>query len=281
LTVRRRDDGRVKLGLCLRNLGPQSTRATMLACARAAEAAGLDDLWVADHIAIPPDQSEGSGGRYLDPLATLAFVAGATERINLGTGVLVLPYRPPLATAKWVATIQELAAGRLVFGVGVGWMEPEFRAAGVPYRERGRRTDDTLAFLTRCFASDEVESNGQPFLFLPRPARPPILVGGSPPQGFRRAVEYGDGWMPMIPKGGDPEVLRGPIATLREMMRAAGKPDPDVAVLTELPLDDPPAAAARVRALADVGATRIGHGWRYPDAAAFARAADTLATLRP
>src|SRR5436853_4230812 len=108
----------MKLGLYLRNMGPQSTRATIIACARAAEAAGLDDLWVADHIAIPPDQSEGSGGRYLDPLATLAVLAGATERIGLGTAVLVLPYRPALATAKWVATIQELSAGRLVFGVG-------------------------------------------------------------------------------------------------------------------------------------------------------------------
>ncbi len=162
----------MKLGLYLRNMGPQSTRATIVACARAAEAAGIDDLWVADHVAIPPDQAEGSGGRYLDPLATLAFLAGATERIGLGTGVLVLPYRPALATAKWVATIQELAVGRFTLGVGVGWMEPEFRAVGVPYRERGRATDATLELFGRCFADDVVESNGQPFLFLPRPPRP-------------------------------------------------------------------------------------------------------------
>ena len=96
----------MRLGAYVRNMGPQSTPATVLACARGAEVAGLDSLWVGDHIAIPPDDAEGSGGRYLDPLATLAFLAGATERIALGTGVLVLPYRPPLATAKWVATIQ-------------------------------------------------------------------------------------------------------------------------------------------------------------------------------
>ena len=94
----------MKLGLYLRNMGPQSTTDMLLACARAAEDAGIDDLWVADHIAIPPDDAEGSGGRYLDPLATLAFLAGATQRIGLGTGVLVLPYRPALATAKWIAT---------------------------------------------------------------------------------------------------------------------------------------------------------------------------------
>jgi len=261
----------MKLGLYLRNMGPQSVPPTLLACARAAEAAGVDELWVADHVAIPPDQSEGSGGRYLDPLATLAFLAGATERIGLGSAVLVLPYRPALATAKWVATIQELAAGRFLFGVGSGWMEPEFRAAAVAYRERGRITDETLAFLQRCFASDEVEANGQRFLFLPRPPRPPILVGGSPAYAFRRAVRFGDGWMPMLPGAGDPEVLRPAIAALRAQAAAAGRPAPEVAVLTELPLDDPKAAAARLAAFADVGATRVAHGWRYADAAEFAR----------
>src|SRR5712692_2437261 len=144
----------MKLGLYLRNMGPLSTRATMFECARAAEAAGIDDLWVADHIAIPPDDAEGSEGRYLDPLATLAFLAGATTRIGLGTGVLVLPYRPPLATAKWVATIQELSGGRLLLGVGAGWMEAEFRAVGSDRAQRGRLTDRALEFLHRCFAAD-------------------------------------------------------------------------------------------------------------------------------
>src|SRR5437762_966537 len=90
----------MKLGLYIRNMGPQSTRSTLLECARLAEQAAIDHLWVADHVAIPPDQAEGSGGRYLDPLATLAFLAAATTKIGLGTGVLVVPYRPPLATAK-------------------------------------------------------------------------------------------------------------------------------------------------------------------------------------
>ena len=266
----------MKLGLYLRNMGPQSTRDTIVACARAAEAAGLDDLWVADHIAIPPDDAEGSGGRYLDPLATLAFLAGATERIGLGTGVLVLPYRPALPTAKWVATIQELSNGRLRFGVGVGWMQAEFRAVGVDHAGRGRITDETLAFVDACFARDEVEAHGQPFLFLPRPARPPIYVGGSPPYAFPRILRWGDGWMPMIPGAGDPALLRAPIADLRARAAAAGKPPPEVAVLTDLPIRDPEATAARVRAFMDVGATRVAHGWRYADAAEFARVADVL-----
>src|SRR5271169_4882781 len=174
----------MKLGLYLRNMGPQSTTETIVACARAAEQAGIDDLWVADHIAIPPDDADGSGGRYLDPLATLAYLAGATTRIGLGTGVLVLPYRPPLATAKWVATIQELSGGRLLLGVGAGWMEAEFRAVGAAKAHRGALTDHTLEFLHRCFAADEVETNGQRFLFLPRRQRPPTFVGGAPPQAL-------------------------------------------------------------------------------------------------
>ena len=263
----------MNLGLYLRNMGPQSSRETVLECARAAEAAGIDDLWVADHIAIPPDQSEGSNGRYLDPLATLAYLAGATERIGLGTGVLVLPYRAPLATAKWVATIQELSAGRLLFGVGVGWMKEEFRAVGADVGKRATITDETLAFLNRCFASDEVEANGQPFLFRPRPPKPPIIVGGGAPQALRRAARYGDGWMPM---GLDAETLRPLAEDLRGRMQKAGKPAPEIVVGATLALNDPPRAAAQAQAFAAAGATRIVHGWRYADGAEFARAAATL-----
>jgi probable F420-dependent oxidoreductase len=272
-------DAAFSVGLYLRNMGPQSDAAIVRACAASAEAAGVDHLWVADHVAIPPDDAEGSGGRYLDPLATLAVLAGATTRIRLGTGVLVLPYRPPLPTAKWVATLQELSQGRLLLGVGVGWMRAEFRALGVPYGARARRTDETLAFLRACFAADEAEAHGQRFLFRPRPAPPPVLVGGGPPQALRRAVRFGDGWMPV---GGDAGALRAPIATLREMAAAAGRPAPAVVTLTTLPLDDPPRAAAEVVALRDAGVTGVVHAWRYPDAAAFARAAETLVTrVRP
>src|SRR5258706_4605285 len=178
----------MKLGISLRTMGPQSTAETLGACARAAEAAGLDEIFVPDHIAIPPDDAEGSGGRYLDPLTALAWLAGSTQRIGLGTAVLVLPYRPALPTAKAVATVQELSGGRLRLGVGVGWMDAEFRAVGVPRSERGRRSDETLAFLRACFEHDVVESHGQRFLFLPRPPRPPIYVGGIGEAALRRAI---------------------------------------------------------------------------------------------
>lgn len=266
----------MKLGAVLRSMGPQSTRETLLACARAAEAAGLDELWVVDHVAIPPDDAEGSDGRYLDPLATLAFLAGATQRIGLGTGVLILPYRPPLPTAKWVATLQELSQGRLLLGVGVGWMRAEFRALGVDRAQRGRITDATLEFLNRCFASDEVEANGQRFLFRPRPARPPILVGGTAPHALERAAALGDGWMPM---GGSPDAVAPQVERLRELFAARGRAAPQVAVMTGLPLDDASRAADLARAWRAAGATRLAHASRYADAAQFARDAELLARV--
>jgi alkanesulfonate monooxygenase SsuD/methylene tetrahydromethanopterin reductase-like flavin-dependent oxidoreductase (luciferase family) len=131
----------MKLGLSLRNMGPQSTRALIADAARAAEEAGIDDLWVADHLALAPEDSQGSDGRYLEPLATLAFLAGITERVGLGVGVLIVPYRPALLTAKWIASIQELSDGRLILGVGVGWMRKEFQALDVDPHRRGETTD--------------------------------------------------------------------------------------------------------------------------------------------
>ncbi|MGR8920605.1 MAG: TIGR03619 family F420-dependent LLM class oxidoreductase [Gammaproteobacteria bacterium] len=263
----------MKLGMLLRNSGPVSTGPFIAECARAGDAAGLDHLWVLDHVAIPPAESEGSGGRYVDALATLAFAAGVTSRIGLGTSVLVVPYRPALATAKWVAAIQELSGGRLSLGVGPGWMEAEFVASGVPRTERGRITDDTLAFLHECFDNDVVSRNGQSFIFSPRPARPPILVGGAGEHALRRAVRYGDGWLPTV---GDPAALAEPIEALTRDMRAAGKPAPEVIPLTRLELDDPGAAAATLDALAAVGCTGVEHAARYETVDEFKRVAEQL-----
>jgi probable F420-dependent oxidoreductase len=259
----------------LRNMGPQSEPGTLFSCARAAEEAGLDDLWVADHVAVPPEDAEGSDGRYLDPLATLATLAGVTRRIGLGTAVLNLPFRPPLPTAKWVATLQELSGGRLLLGVGLGWMEAEFRALGVARSARARLADETLAFLRRCFAADEVEAHGQRFLFRPRPPAPPIFVGGAPPHALERAVRFGDGWMPM---GGEPDALAAPIAELARQAKQAGRGPLEVACLLPLPAEETAAAtAARLRALREVGVTRaIAALGRYRDADAFRRDAERL-----
>lgn len=267
----------MRLGVVLRTMGEQSTRETLLGSARAAEAAGLDELWVVDHVAIPPDDSEGSGGRYLDPLTALAWLAGGTERIGLGTAVLIVPYRPALPTAKAIATVQELSGGRLALGLGVGWMAPEFRALGVAREQRGRLTDETLASWRAWFAGDVAEANGQPFLFRPRPPRPPFFVGGQPPHALERAVAFGEGWMPM---GVDPEQLRPHAERLRALAREHGRALLEIAALGALPLDDPPRAREQLAALAEIGVTRVAHGARYADARELRSIAERLVALR-
>jgi probable F420-dependent oxidoreductase len=267
----------MKIGLYLRNMGPQSTRGLIAEAARAAEEAGIDDLWVADHLALAPEDSEGSDGRYLEPLATLAFLAGITHRVGLAVGVLIVPYRPALLIAKWVASIQELSGGRLILGVGVGWMAKEFRALGVDPQRRGAITDQALAFLHQCFAADEVEANGQRFLFRPRPPRPPIIVGGAPPHAIRRAVRFGDGWMPTALHA---DVLESGIASLRQGMAAAGKPAPEVVLLQPLPVEDDARLSPRLGELTALGVTRVVHPWRYQDAEEVARVAARLVAAR-
>jgi probable F420-dependent oxidoreductase len=267
----------MKLGLYLRNMGPQSTPPLITEAARAAEEAGIDDLWVADHLALAPEDARGSDGRYVEPLATLAFLAGVTERVALAVGVLIVPYRPALLTAKWIASIQELSGGRLILGVGVGWMDKEFRALGINPRRRGATTDAALAFLHECFAGDEVEANGQTFLFRPRPPRPPIIVGGAPPHAIRRAVRFGEGW---IATSAHADVLEVGIASLREGMAAAGKPAAEVVLLRPLPLEDEDRLANRLGELATLGVTRVIHPWRYRDAEEVASVAVRLVAAR-
>jgi probable F420-dependent oxidoreductase len=267
----------MRIGVVVRNMGDASTREVVAEAARAADAVtAVSDVWVVDHVAIPPDDAEGSGGRYLDPLATLAFLAGVTTRVQLGVSVLVLPYRPPLPTAKWIATIQELSGGRLVLGVGVGWMAAEFRALGVDLRRRGRLADETLDFLDRCFAADVVEANGQSFLFKPRPAKPPLFIGGSPAYAFRRALAHRAGWLPM---GLTPDALREPAAELRRQAAAVGLPVPEITVLGSLPLADAGAARDLVAAFRAAGATRLVHGGRYATIDEFRRDLDGIARL--
>ena len=262
------------IGAIVRNMGEQSAPAVMGACARAAEEAGLESVWVVDHIAIAPDDAEGSNGRYVDPLISLAWLAGATRTIRLGVGVLILPYRPMLPVAKQIASLQELSGERMLLGAGIGWMDAEFRALGVERRRRGRISDATLAFLRECFEHDEVTANGQPFLFRPRPARPPIYVGGRPPHALARAAAYGDGWMPM---GMTPEKLPAARAAYAEHCEAAGKAVGEIVVVGELPLDDAGAAAATLHGFNEGAAARFILSGRYADADDFRRRLDAFA----
>ncbi len=269
----------MRFGFALRLMGASAKAEVLLASAKSAEAARLDTIWVPDHIAIPPDETSGSDGRYLDPLASLAWLAAATERIRLGTGVLILPYRPPLPTAKVIATIQELSGGRLELGIGVGWMEAEFRAVGVARADRGRITDETLDFLHAAFdaENDEMVSHGQRFVFRPRPAKPRIWIGGAGHHALARTLRSGDGWIAM---GDDPERLAKPIGELRGLFEEAGRGSPEVAVFGALGHRSGQEDLDRLAALEESGVTEFIQGARYDDLAGFEHSLEGLVERR-
>lgn len=259
------------VGISIRNMGVESTPELIRHCAVEAETAGLHSLWVTDHIAIPPDDAEGSGGRYLDPLATLAWLGGQTSKIFLGTGVVVLPYRPKVALGKWVASVQELTAERLILGVGIGWMRAEFDAVGVPLEDRAKISEETLAYLHRGFSDGVVNENGQDFIFSPRPKRPPILMGGAAPHATGRALRFADGWFAMA---GDPDALAPAIKAYKQK---AGKSGKEASVYTYVRAnDDKSTLADRLRRLEDIGVDGVVAGFKYSNADSFSRGLEQL-----
>jgi alkanesulfonate monooxygenase SsuD/methylene tetrahydromethanopterin reductase-like flavin-dependent oxidoreductase (luciferase family) len=260
------------IGMAIRNMGPQSTRELMLHAALACEDAGFESLWVTDHIAIPPDNAEGSGGRYLDPLACLAWMGGHTQRIKLGTGVLVLPYRPSVPTGKWVATVQELTNNRVLLGVGIGWLEEGFRAVGADPANRAKDGDAVLDYLNRGFANHVVTENGQDFIFSPQPERPPIVVGGFPPHALERAIKYGEGWFAI---NLSPEELAPHIRSYKDAAAATDRP---AEVTTYVRFDEHATdLVTKIRALADVGVDRVIGSTRYTNQDMFDRCHGLLA----
>jgi probable F420-dependent oxidoreductase len=192
----------MKLGICLPHYGRPIEVGRILEVARRAEARGLDSVWVTDHIIVPRDQDIIYREQMLDPLAVLSWLAGVTERIALGTSVVILPYRSPLAVAKILASVDVLSGGRLIMGAAIGWMEGEFAALGIPVKERGSRSDEALELIRTLWTSEypEVETKRHRLHNLmasPMPLqhpRPPILVGGGSEGAFRRVARFADGW---------------------------------------------------------------------------------------
>lgn len=266
----------MKIGVTVRNMGPQSRPEILRTCVEHAEALGFESAWITDHIAIPPDDAEGSGGRYTDPLTTLAWLGGVTRRIRLGVGALILPYRPVLPTAKAIATAHELTGERLLIGVGLGWMDAEFRALGVERRQRGRITDAQLAFLNRCFVEPVVELNGQPFIFDPRPRKPPIYVGGRAPHALDRALRFDLGWLPMAR---DAAGLEADLVLFERKADAAGKPRGPVTAFMALSLNDPGRARDELARCEALAVERLVCAVRYDDATGYRRQLDQLANL--
>jgi probable F420-dependent oxidoreductase len=196
--------GGVKVGVALPNYRGLASTESLIAVAQRSEALGFDSVWLTDHVVIPREHVAMFGATVFEPVVCMAFVAAHTSRVQIGSAVLVLPYRNPVVLAKQLSTIDALSGGRVILGVGAGWMESEFAALGVPYADRGARTDEYLRVIRELWTGDEPHFEGRFVTFgnlsaEPRPVRrprPPILVGGSGRRAIRRAVTLGDGWLP-------------------------------------------------------------------------------------
>jgi probable F420-dependent oxidoreductase len=177
----------VRLGVNVPNFGPGTRPDVLRRWAQTGEGLGFDLLMVSDHVVVTPDVGEQYPAPFYEPFTTLAWLAGLTSRIRLGTTVLIVPYRHPLLVARMAANLNDLSGGRLVLGVGVGWARQEFAALDVAFGERGRLTDDHLRAIRAAWANGSDYRGGQI----------PIWVGGNSDAGLRRAVRLGDAWHPL------------------------------------------------------------------------------------
>jgi probable F420-dependent oxidoreductase len=196
----------MKLGLYGINLGVCADPESAASVAKAAEDAGFESLWTAEHVVLPDPQVPPSpvpaDTRFLDPAVALAHLAAHTRTIRLATGIIILPQRNPLVLAKELASVDVLSGGRLVFGIGAGYLQPEFEALGIPFEDRGERTDEYLEAIRALWTQDAPRFEGRFVSFggidaQPRPIQrphPPIVVGGLSRPALRRAVRRGNGW---------------------------------------------------------------------------------------
>jgi probable F420-dependent oxidoreductase len=223
----------VKLGLFGVNMGPGSGADGLAETARAAEAAGFESLWAGEHVVLPDPQVPPSPmapqDPALDPLLALTWAAARTSTIRLATGIVILPQRNPVVLAKQVASLDVLSAGRVTLGVGVGYLEPEFRAIGADFENRGAVTDEYLDAMDRLWYDEHPEFHGRFADFAgidayPRPVqRPiPIVIGGHSQPAFRRAVARAQGWYGFALT---PEVAAASIAGLRAAASDTSRPD--------------------------------------------------------
>jgi len=264
----------MKFGMAFANTGPYGVvPGSITALGAAAEAAGLDSLWTVEHVVVPkgyesqyPYDKSGRmpGPEDLpvpDPIVWLTHLAATTTTLRLATGILIVPQRNPLVLAKQVATLDVLSGGRLILGVGAGWLQEEFDALGIPFEDRGRRLDDHIGALRAAWGEQPASFEGEFTRFAdvysqPRPVdgTVPIVVGGHSRAAARRAGRLGDGF---FPAGVDDDELAVLIGVMRESAEAAGR-DPDAVEITAsgLTLLGGDAAAA-VERYADMGVSRL------------------------
>ena len=239
------------------------------AFAAAAEEAGCESVWVVEHVVVPTDYGSrypyAPGGRMPlatdqpipDPLDWLAFVAGTTERVRLGTAVLVLPEHNPVILAKRLATIDALSGGRMVLGIGVGWLREEADAVGATFDDRGARTDEYVEAMRALWRDDVASFRGRFVAFddvclRPRPVQPggvPIVIGGHSPAAARRAGRLGDGFFPL---GGGPDEVEHLLGVVRAEAEAAGRDPRGIELTVNGPRD-----VDTARRFVELGASRF------------------------
>lgn len=259
----------MKFGIIFANTGPFAQPEQALEFACAAEAAGFESLWTVEHVVVPkgyesqyPYDPSGKmpGGETSpipDPLIWLAYLAAATSRIKLATGVMILPQRNPLVLAKEVATLDVLSKGRVELGIGVGWLKEEFDAIGVPFNERGARTDEIVAALRAAWTQSPATHNGKFHDFTdvyvtPQPVQQggvPIVVGGHTEIAARRAGRLGDGFFPA--QGGADE-LPALLDVMKKAAAEAGRDGDKIEVTGPASFD-----IEVIKKLADIGVSRL------------------------
>ena len=261
----------MKIGLIFANSGPFSRPEMFAQLARDAEDLGFESLWTVEHVVIPqphmpyPGSKDGQmpGGDDVpipDPLIPLAYAAAITSKIKLATGIVILPQRHPLYLAKQLATIDQLSRGRMLLGIGSGWMKEEFEAVGVDFHARGALTDESIRAMRALWKDYPSTFHGKHFDFhdvksLPKPVQTggiPIHVGGHSPAAARRAGRYGDGFFPTIVK---PDALKEAFSLMRAEAQKAGR-NPESIELSAM-------AAPKldsVQAVQDIGVTRVLFG---------------------
>ncbi|MEV0195710.1 LLM class flavin-dependent oxidoreductase [Nonomuraea sp. NPDC050691] len=221
----------MRIGVNVPNFGPGTDPGTLRRWARTVEGLGFDLLMVSDHVVVTPDVAEQYPAPFYEPFTTLSWLAGVTDRIGLGTTVLIVPYRHPLVVARMAANLQQLSGGRLVLGVGVGWARQEFEALGVPFERRGRLTEEHLLAMRAAWEDEDDYRAG----------RIPLWVGGNSDAGIRRAVRLGDAWHPLrrtVPW------MREAAGRLEAAAAELGRPVPAMVPrvrlrLTDAPITDP------------------------------------------
>lgn len=190
------------VGMHLPQAGPAASGESLRDAAVLAEELGFADIWLSDHLVIPSDAEYPPSAYIYEPLAAMAWVAAVTSRVRIGTTVLVLPMRNPIVVAKMLASIDQMSGGRVIFGTAAGWLKEEFDALGVPFVERGQRTDEALEIIRRLWTDDHITADypvhGAQLASMRAKPQPgghiPIWIGGHGEVPLTRAVAVGDGW---------------------------------------------------------------------------------------